>query len=170
MSGLFRALFLFSSFGPLYAVLGLGLTIQKLPKAAFWAWLACAISIAVFFWLCRGFKSGPVVHLKVEVQGQLDESILSYLIAYLPPILIDNFKLPEKFVPAVAFYIVLITLMTRIDTLYVNPFFIVCGYKIFRVKLESGRSVILITRKREIASGEVLNLHELDSSRLYFGD
>lgn len=170
MSGWFRALFLFSSFGPLYAVLGLGLTIQKLNEPARIAWLAFAASVFVFLYLRSGFRSKPVFHSKMEVVGQLDENILSYLIAYLPPIFIDNFKTPEKYAPASAFYFLLIILMARIDTIYVNPFFIMCGYKIYRVKLESGRLAIVVTRKREIGKDEVLNLHELDSSRLYFAE
>lgn len=170
MSGWFRALFLFSSFGPLYAVLGLGLTIQNLAKPALIAWIASALSVFVFLYLRSGFRSGPVFHSKLEIDAQIDENILSYLIAYLPPIFIDNFKLPEKYVPAGAFYAILFVLMIRIDTLYVNPFFIMCGYKIYRVKLESGRSAVVVTRKREISKDEVLNLHELDSSRLYFAE
>lgn len=170
MSGWFRALFLFSSFGPLYAVLGLGLTIQKLDKPALVAWLASAASVVVFLYLRSGFRSSPVFHSKLTVDSQLDENILSYLIAYLPPIFIDNFKSAEKYAPASAFYVILFALMIRIDTLYVNPFFIVCGYKIYRVRLESGRSAVVVTRRREIGKDEVLNLHELDSSRLYFAE
>lgn len=120
--------------------------------------------------LQAGFKAKSPVHNEVTVNGPLDEAILTYLIAYLPPLIVDDFSKPEKFVPAALFYIVVILLMFRADTVYVNPFFLLCGYRIYRVTLESGRPAIVVTRLAEVASVTRLSLYEIQPSRLYYAE
>ena len=170
MSGWFRALFLFSSFGPLYGVLCLGLIIQKLYIPASVAGVATLAAIYVFLFLRSGFKSNQPFKDRADVLAQLDENILNYLIAYLPPLLIDDLGSGAKVAPALAFYAVVVTLMASSNTLYVNPFFLLLGYRIYRVRRTSGRTVIVITKKLEIVGNEELNLYEVQRSRLYFAD
>ncbi|RAK68719.1 hypothetical protein [Phenylobacterium kunshanense] len=170
MSGWFRVLFLFSSFGPLYGVLCVGLAVQKHFAPAAFAGAAAIASIYVFLYLRSGFKDSQPFQDSAEVQAQLDENILSYLVAYLPPLLIDDFQNLAKVAPAAGFYVLVLALMLRTDTLYVNPFFILLGYRIYRVKLISGRTVTIITKKLEIVGSEKLNLYEVQPSRLYFAD
>jgi hypothetical protein len=170
MSGWFRMLFLFSSFGPLYAVLALGLYVQNHAFHALLAATTAVTSFLVFLKLREGFVRKSPFWSKIDVEAALDESILSYLIAYLPPLLIDDFNKPEKFIPAIGFYFVVITLMLRTDTIYVNPYFTWFGYRIYRVKLASGCPIILVTSRKYVASGDELSLYEMQPSRLYFAN
>lgn len=170
MTSWFRALFLFSSFGPLYAVLALGLYVQNHCVGASVAVAAFVLSFLVFLKLRSGFKKNSVFHAKVQTESMLDENILTYMITYIPPFLIDDFSKPEKFIPALGFYVVMVALMLRTETIYVNPYFLWFGYRIYRVTLESGRPAIIVTRRDEVVSGDLLNLYEVHASRLYFAD
>lgn len=169
MSGWFRALFLVSSFGPLYGVVAAGLFVQRAKVDGWWFFaLWCAASVLIFLWLQRDFKSKSPVHMKAKVTSALDESILTYIVAYLPPLLVDDFSKLENTIPALLFYVILVTLMARAETIYVNPFFLWFGYRVYRMELETGRSVIVITRKQEVIGGERLNLYEIQASRFYY--
>lgn len=169
MSGWFRALFLVSSFGPLYGVVAAELYVQRAKVDGWWFFALCfAASVLIFLWLQRDFRSKSPVHTRAKVIAALDEGILAYIIAYLPPLFIDDFSKPEKILPVALFYVVLATLMIRADTIYVNPFFLWFGYRVYRMELESGRSVIVITRKQEVVGEERLNLYEIEPSRFYY--
>jgi hypothetical protein len=170
MSGWFRTLFLFSSFGPLYAVLAVCLHVQKHHFAAQLTWIVAAASLLVFLKLKSDFKQKSVFYNQVAPIGSLDENILSYMIAYLPPLLVDDFSRAEKVVPVAAFYAVVGVLMMLVDTLYLNPFFLMFGLRIYRVQLESGRTVVLVTRLREIAANQRLSLYEIQESRFYYAE
>lgn len=170
MSGWFRALFLFSSFGPLYAVLAISLHVQSLHKEAQISWGVTALSFLVFMFLKSGFKRKSVHYSRVTSEASLDENILSYMLAYLPPLLIDDFTQNQKVIPAVAFYAVISFLLARIDALYINPYFLLFGFRIYRVRLESQRAALVITKLSEIGVGQRLGLYEIQRSRLYFAE
>jgi len=170
MSGWFRALFLLSSFGPLYALLAVGLWFQGAHGPAVVAATAFVSSFLLFLKLRSGFKRQSVVRNKVELIESLDENILTYLISYLPPVLIDDYSDPKKTGPLIVFYVVAVVLMLRTNTIYVNPYFLVFGYRIYRVTLTSGRPAIVVCNRPELVTGDELNLYEIESSRLYFAE
>lgn len=170
MSGWFKGLFLFSSFGPLYALVALGLMAQG-------HWLMSIGPIATFFlalgtfeFLRDGFKRRKPFKDQARSPSQLDENIIGYLIAYLPPLLVDDFQNISKIIPATAFFVTVVLLLFKIDSIYFNPFFLIYNYRIYRVTLVSGRTVVVITDKPEIVEGDKLNLYEVQSSRVYYAD
>ena len=169
MSGWFRLLFLFNSFGPLYAVLSVSLWIQGIKQPAAWWLVATVAALIVFGGVVSRLTARQAQFETVEIEAALDENVLSYIVAYLPPLLVDDYSKPEKAVPAVLFYVVVILLMLSSSTLYVNPFFLLFGFRIFRVKLlRSQRRVVIITRLREIDPQERLALHEIETSHLFY--
>jgi len=170
MSGWFRALFLFSSFGPLYLLLAVSLYVQHQRGGCIASLIAFVCSFLVFLKLRSGFQRKSVMRNKVVLEQSLDENILTYLISYLPPLLIDNLADPKKTIPALTFYAVTVLLMLRIQSLYINPYFLMFGYRIYRVALESGRPAIVIVKGREVVTGDTLNLYEIEPSTLYFAN
>lgn len=180
MSAWYRILFLFSSFGPLYMLLCLELTIQHdWQKTGFRgggvigmsvAGAAFLLSFFVFTWLRSGFRANSPSRYKVDPLTSLDENVLTYMLSYFPPLMIDDFSSTAKVVPAIMFYVVMTAIMFCADTMYVNPYFLLFGYRIYRVKLPSARSVILVTRKTEVRPDELLNLYEIQPSRLFYAD
>src|SRR5579863_3991880 len=103
MSGWFRTLFLLSSFGPLYAMLAVGFWVQGGRAAAAVAVAAFIGSFLLFLKLKSGFNRASVLRNKVALLESLDENILTYLISYLPPILIDDYSDPKKVAPIIIF-------------------------------------------------------------------
>lgn len=170
MTPWFKALFLFNSFGPLYLLVAASLYAQ----GGKWWWIGLvffAVAIIIFLWLEGRFKRKSVLRKKVIVEASLDESIFTYLLTYLPPFMTDDFSAPSKLAPVVVFYSLMIILLFRSSTIYTNPFFILWGYKIYRVRFEdTKRAIILITRRSDLVDGDMLSLHEIQLSRLYFAE
>lgn len=103
------------------------------------------------------------------VEGRLDEGIITYLISYLPPILIDDLARTSSAVPIALFYVFIVFLFTRTDSLYVNPLFLMFRYHVFRVRLQaSARSVILISTNQDLVDNALIDLYEVQSGRVYF--
>lgn len=170
MSGWFRALFLFTSFAPLYLLIGASLWIQGFRL--WWiALLAAGLALATFLLLERRLTYKSPFRQQVTFESSLDESVFSYMLSYLPPIMIDNFSDLKKVTPVIGFYIVSAFLLFRSSVVYINPFFMALGYRIHIGRLhESGRTVVVIVRGFTPIDGEILKLHEVQPARLYFAD
>ncbi|WP_092499898.1 hypothetical protein [Faunimonas pinastri] len=178
MTSWYRARFLFCSFSPLYLLLfageaaqhdwknastGItGLFVMGLSACAFFA------SILMFNELRSGFEQGSPMRYAVDDIEPLDESVLSYMLSYIPPLMIDDLSSWAKVVPACVFYAVLMLIMFRTDTVYVNPLFLLFRYRIMRAKLPSGRSGVIITRRSNFLPEEILTLHEIQPSKLFY--
>lgn len=172
----YRILFLFSSFGPLYLLLGVSLAVQHNWEKGLGydlivlAIVACAflLSIYVFLRLQRGFSTASPSYRQIKPTGALDENVLSYMLAYIPPLIIDDLTSVAKVAPAGVYYFVLFLVMAKTDTIYVNPYFLFFNYRIFRAELPSKRSVVVITKRPEIRPGATATLHELQPGKMYF--
>jgi hypothetical protein len=178
MTAWFKALFLFSSFGPLYFFLALGLAVQHRWQDR-WNWdvgsrtmvvaaTMLVFSYAVFLYLETRFAVGSVIRQRISAPERLDESVLSYMLSYLPPLMIDDFANAAKVVPAIGFYAVLITLMAVTNTIYVNPYFLVAGIRIWRVTLQDGKRVVLISKRGVLTNDALLPLYSVSPGSLYY--
>jgi hypothetical protein len=170
MTSWFRLHFLFSSFGPLFALVAIVLLVQGYPWLATIAALLAFCAALTFLALATGLKRKSPFHEIVQVDGALDQHILSHLISYLPPVLVDNFGSQEKMVPVVAFYALVFGIMLRANAIYVNPFFLWFGYRILQARLPNGRPIIIVTKRDSTISGDRLALYEIDPTRLYFAE
>lgn len=170
MSGWFRAIFLFTSFAPLYLILSGSLWIQGYR---FW-WIALiltGIAVIAFLFLEKRLTHKSVFRTKVTFESSLDESVFSYMLSYIPPLMIDDFSDSKKLVPVIGFYLVTVALLFRSSVIYINPFFMALGYRVYIGRLhESGRSVVVVTRHTAPIQGEMLNLYEVQPSRLYYAE
>jgi len=176
MTRLFKAIFLFSSFAPLYFLLAIGLAVQRWDRSeyglagTFGVWIATLLLILSYFafiYLRRGLAITQPMREEVSSPQAADESVLSYMLSYIPPLLIDDFSNPEKSVPAICFYIVLIIMMGATQTIYVNPYFLLSGCRIFKAKI-SGKPVTIITTRDFLPESELITLHEIGLSSLYY--
>lgn len=170
MTPWFRTLFLFSSFGPLYVLFAASLYVQGVRL--WWGGVAVfCVAAIVFIWIVSRFKRKSVIRKKISVEASLDENIFSYLVSYFPPFMTDNFSDPTKVTPILIFYATMVFLLFRSNTIYINPFFIASGYRLYRVRLDgSNRSIVLITKRQDMIDGDMLSLYEVHPSRLYFGE
>lgn len=170
MTSWFRAVFLFSSFGPLYLLLCVGLVAQK---SFLWPYAATlfAASLLAFLYLKNQMKRKSVFTKKISIDAPLDDSILSYLISFIPPLLVDDFSDQKKIWAILVFYMTTAALMYRSDSLYINFYFLLFGYRIFRAEIEdTGRSVVIITKRRDFIKGDVASLYEIHNGQLYYAE
>lgn len=170
MTSWFRLHFLFSSFGPLFALGAIVFAVQGYPWLAGLAGLLAICAALTFIALAAGLKRKSPFHEVVQVDAALDQHILSHLIAYLPPVLVDDIGSQQKIIPITAFYGLLLVLMLRADAIYVNPFFLWFGYRIFQVRIPNGRQIVIVTKRPSTISGDRLTLYEIDATRLYFAE
>jgi hypothetical protein len=170
VTSFFRLQFLFSSFGPLFALVAIVFAVQGYLWLAGVAVLLALCAGLTFLALATGLKRKSPFHEVVQVDGALDQHILSHLIAYLPPVLVDGIGSPQKLIPVLAFYGLLLVIMLRADAIYVNPFFLWFGYRIFQVRLPNGRQIVIVTKRASTISGDRLTLYEIDATRLYFAE
>lgn len=179
MTAWYRARFLFCSFGPLYLLLMAGLLAQRdwnenfslnlATTSIFVSALFFILSIVIFWNLQSNFESASPMRDHIEPLESLDESVLSYMLSYIPPLMIDNLGDTAKIAPATVFYAVMIIIMFKTNIMYVNPYFLLFGYRILKAKLySSSRTVIIITKKVEILPNEYVELHEISTARLFY--
>lgn len=131
-------------------------------------WGCLALSFIVFLHLRTDFAVGSIIRSVISSPERLDESVLSYMLSYIPPLMIDDFGNDAKVIPAVGFYSVLITLMAATNTIYVNPYFLLFRIRIFRVSLPDGKRVVLISKRTIIKDGESIPLYAINPESLYY--
>lgn len=171
MSGWFRAIFLFTSFAPLYLLLGASLYVQ-----GFHLWwiplIVTGFAIIAFLFLERRLTRKSVFRQRITFESSLDESVFSYMLSYVPPLMVDDFSDPKKLVPVIGFYLITVVLLFRSSVIYINPFFIALGYRVYIGRMhESGRSVVVITRNITAPiDGELLDLYEVQPARFYYAE
>jgi hypothetical protein len=85
----------------------------------------------------------------------------------MPPIFLGDMLRTSNIVPVIGFYIVMILLMLRSDLLYINPYFILFGYRVHRVVINTGNAVVIVSRGGIIREGALLTLREVARSSLY---
>lgn len=130
--------------------------------------VAFALSLFAFVALRSGFAKSSPSRYTVEPVESLDESVFGYMLSYIPPLMIDDLHSLSKIAPIIVFYAVLVLIMVRTDTLYVNPYFLLFKFRIFRIRLPSGRLVIIITQKPEVLPNELLTLHEIQPAKMFY--
>lgn len=170
MTNFFRFQFVFSSFGPLFALMAVVFCVQNRPWGVAIAGLLALCAFLTFLALATGFKRKSPSYEVVRVEARLDQHVLSHLISYLPPVLMDDFGTAETIVPVSAFYLIVVLLMLRADSIYVNPFFLWFGYRVHQARLENDRPIIIVTRRESTITGDRLALYEIDATRLYFAE
>lgn len=170
MTSFFKLCFLFSSFGPLYLVFSTKAffspcgsdTVSGIFIAAFLA------SILVFWLLIRMMRRGVGNNYKIVDVKTKDLEVFPYLMAYIPPIAFRDIDRPETYVPTIILYSVISLLYLRLDGPYLNPFFLLFGFRIYEAKLEPSRNVVtVIACRRPVSSNEEIQMTELSAGVYY---
>jgi hypothetical protein len=97
-----------------------------------------------------------------------DLEVFPYLMAYIPPIAFRDIDRPETYVPTIILYSVISLLYLRLDGPYLNPFFLLFGFRIYEAKLEPSRNVVtVIACRRPVSSNEEIQMTELSAGVYY---
>lgn len=146
-----------SAFAPLVAVVAL-VRLQQLGWVA-WAILSACLLAVLFLGLVlravAGLQEREIVSAEVR---RADERVVSFTSSYVVPVVLAAFG-PTDVPGLVATLGVLALMMViylRAGLYHLNPTLAVVGYRLYEVKAESGRLVMLLTRDRHLPQkGEV---------------
>lgn len=170
MTAFFKFIFLFSSFGPLYLVFAIkahfGDGLPNVISISF----ACAFiaSIAVFAFAGKKMRGGIGKTYRIVDVKTKDAEVFPYLMSYIPPLIFRDLSKPDVYLPLIVLYVIIALLYMRLDAPYLNPYFLLFGYRIYEAKLEPSRNVVtIIACRRPISGSEQLELTELSAGVYY---
>ena len=170
MTPFFKFIFLFSSFGPLFIVFAIKSYYDKGLPGFLWTIfvLVFLMSIIVFVSATRKIRSGIGKTYKIVDVKTKDAEIFPYLMTYIPPLIFRDLSKPEVYLPLFVLYGIICLLYMRLDAPYLNPYFLLFGYRIYEAKLEPSRNVVtVITHRRPISGTEELKMIELSVGVYY---
>lgn len=167
----FRLLFFFSSFGPLYLIFAIKLFFD-VGVARYVAWIfvaCCCLAVIAFRRIVKRFGRGAGTPFKVSDVKAKDSEIFSYITTYIPPLISPDMSKPESYLPLLVLYVVICVAYLRLESPYLNPFFILFGYRVYEGRLATSRNLVtIISRRRPIGGCDDLVLYELGTSDLYY--
>lgn len=169
MSFLFRFFYVFSSWCPLFLLMGIASFSTNSVFAA-----GCAIgfilSFIIFVGMVLTIKSGGKDYKTIFSSQNYAENIFSYTLSILPPVMIDDFTNLNKVLTVVVFYIIVFFILIKSHVLTLNPMFIIFGYKISKVKFNgSSNAYTLISRKATtLQTGKIVSTYEIYRSGVFY--
>lgn len=150
-----RMLLIATSLAPILIVYGASLMPRNLSWAA--ALAAVAVLLAAICLLLLRYARTRVARTSVTVTAgkNLDSQVLSFLIAYLLPLLVQKEQKTNVWA-LVAFVAVMFVVLATCNIYHVNPLMGMLGYHFFEVTATSGTAYLLITRRNvSITQGSV---------------
>jgi hypothetical protein len=170
MTGWFKSWFVFSSFGPLYFIVGLKLCLTK--DASWWIALAfIALSFVAFFvarWIISRLRTGEPLPFLVSEVRSVDSEIFPYLMTYVPIFLENDLSDGSFAYPVAALYVLIFILYLRLDSPYLNPFFALFGVRVYEAKTKDDDRIVIIAKGRRLANKEELSLQEVGTGDVYY--
>lgn len=165
----FRALYLLSSLLPLCVLLGVAAYSTNPMLTAFSAG-AATISFVCFIYTAFSMKTGAKDFRKIVFAKNANESIFSYTISILPPLLIDDFSNYSKIIPVATFYTIMFAILMRSQIITLNPLFIIFGYKISFVVFEgsSNEAVVISKQLTDLYPGRMSSIWEIQRSSVFY--
>jgi hypothetical protein len=90
----------------------------------------------------------------------VDRETLSFLVAYALPLVTPSSDLSSRYA-LIAFIVVMILVVWQQNLLHVNPVMACFGYHFYEVSTRDGLQVLLITRRRQVALGQALEIKKI---------
>lgn len=170
MAGFFRLRFLFSSFGPLFAIFAIKLYYDAgVPKAFTWLFGGLFfLSILVFLEIRGRFQGSNETWVALTELKSKDAEVFSYLTTYIPPLIARDMSKVEVYLPLIILYAILVAAYMRLSSPYLNPYFILSGVRVYEGKVASSRSTVTILSKGPLDGIETLGLHEIGNGDLFY--
>jgi len=171
MANTFRFFFLFSSFGPLYGIFAVKLYYTPMINGL-WKWGfvgATFLALILFIVLVSMFKTYNGTLIEISDIKPKDNEVFGYITTYIPPLLARDMSDPAVVIPIGILYLIIFAAYMRLDSPYLNPFFIFTGYRIYEAKGGLNKSVVTIISRNQILSGKTrLTLFEVGNGTLYY--
>jgi hypothetical protein len=158
MPSLVAQLVLFgSSFAPLFLLFGLLNSFGKgLPSIL--CFVAAAVSALALRYFMRRVQQKQTLSITVVGTQKRDQDAIGYLVTYLLPFVSVATATWREQAALVLFIALIALLYVRAGLIYVNPLLAAARYRLFEADMGTGHSVIIITRRRYVAPGSMLEL------------
>lgn len=142
----------FSSYAPLFVMLGLRFQSTPLRIICFMIGAGGALCLLLILWQIR---RGAPKRYRIERVEDRGDDVAGYLVTYLLPFL----TIAEPSAGDIAAYAVFIAIVgvvyVRTGLIYVNPLLYVMGFRLFSVTASPGLDAMLIAKKQPVAGQEV---------------
>jgi len=165
----FRALYLISSSCPLFILMAVAAygTSRSIASASA---VGAVISIVCFMYLVVGVKQGAKDFKRISAAKNTSESIFSYTLSILPPLLIDDFSNYSRIIPSATFYIIMYAILMRSQIITLNPLFVICGYRVSTVAFEGSANELVVISKQEtdLQPGKMASIWEIQRSTVFY--
>lgn len=149
-----------SSFAPLLVVFGL---LDSFGSTA--ASGACyTLAVVSVVMLGAGLRSwrrlGTTEVVACRVRPR-DTDVIAYVATYIIPFAALGVETWHERAALIGFFLLVGVLYVRAELFYVNPVLALAGFKLYELETESGRVLLVVTRRRFISTGSPLQLHTL---------
>ena len=161
MTAFAQVLLFLSSYAPLFAVFAL---LDSFGRG--WPSVACAVTAVVgclmpLVVLPLVKKKVTPLPLRVVTSQLRDGDALAYVATYLVPFAAIGATTPRERLALGLFFLMLAVIYVRSELFYINPLLALAGLRLFQVTTPKGASVVLITRRRFLASGTEVSARRL---------
>lgn len=123
--------------------LGLGLLVAALVL----------VGISQIFFRVGVPRYAQVKTVDVQKIESMDKDVLSFLLAYMLPLMTQKEASYDWWVVGAVVALILVVLW-QAQLIHVNPLLGVIGYHFYKISTASGQSVLLITRDHSLTAGE----------------
>lgn len=149
-----------SSFAPLLVVFGL-LNSFGSDEASYVCYALAVFAIAALLASLRTWrKLGTTDAVVVRVRPR-DSDVIAYVATYIVPFAALGAQSWQQRSALLGFFLLVGILYVRADLFYVNPLLAISRFKLYEVETESGRVMLIITKRKFIGTGLTLHLHTL---------
>jgi len=166
MSQLGKALFVLTALAPILFALIVNDLYAGKGLAATWPWITCLVSL-VLIWVCVlifAYTQLGRTSLSIKKVETADKETLSFLLAYLLPILAKDYTdLRQNTPTAIYIYAILFFAVYYSNSFHFNPLLAFVGFHFYEIETEDDMPYVLISRavlKRQKSRREVVKLSE----------
>lgn len=148
MTALGRLLLVSTALAPVLLVYGSAIFFERRMTAISLGIVAFLLLAICHLLLTYIRRHGSVEETEIEEVSGKDSDILSFLVAYLLPVVLAE-KVEVNLLAFATFLAVMGLVLFRSDIFHVNPLMGMLGYHFYQVKSQGKVSYLLITRRKE---------------------
>jgi len=151
-----RLLLVLTSIAPVLVVYGAVLLDHKKESEAYRAFglAGCLVAICLgLLWLTK--RDTQPNNRKVTDIQERDGDSLAFLVAYALPLAVANADATPSQLGIIAFVFVLTLLVWQQQLFHVNPLMGCFGYHFFRARSDNGRKLLILSRSKTLADGDL---------------
>jgi hypothetical protein len=106
-------------------------------------------------------RQNPITISTAETQPR-DSDVISFFITYVVPFAAAQDVSRRGRLALMLFLVIIAGLYLRAGLLYVNPLLALIGFRVFKIKDQNGRFILLLTKRRFLRQNEEIKAVQID--------